>query len=68
MATKDKPALELIRTPEHMAELQDEETAVKEGYHLGKINYNNWLLLVQRKCVSGSIIVHINAKQHNNNI
>ena len=38
MATKDKPALELIRTPEHMAELQDEETAVKEGYHLGKIN------------------------------
>ena len=61
MATKDKPALELIRTPEHMAELQDEETAVKEGYHLGKINYNNWLLLVQRKCVSGSIIVHINA-------
>ena len=38
MATKDKPALELIRTPEHMAELQDEETAVKEGYHLGKIS------------------------------
>ena len=38
MATKDKPALELIRTPEHMAELQDEETAVKEGYHLGKMN------------------------------
>ena len=37
MATKDKSALELIRTPEHMAELQDEETAVKKGYHLGKI-------------------------------
>ena len=37
MATKDKPALELIRTPEHMAELQDEETDAKEGYHLGKI-------------------------------
>ena len=38
MATKGKPALELIRTPKHMAELQDEETAVKEGYHLGKTN------------------------------
>ena len=38
MATKYKPALELIRTPEHMAELQDEETAVQEGYHLGKMN------------------------------
>jgi hypothetical protein len=36
MATKYKPALELIRTPEQMAELQGEETAVKEGYHLGK--------------------------------
>ena len=41
MATEDKPALELIRTPEHMAALQDEETAVKEGYHLGKINRDN---------------------------
>jgi predicted nucleotidyltransferase len=37
MATKNKPALELIRTPEEMAELQDEEIAVKEGYHLGKV-------------------------------
>ncbi|XP_028407447.1 uncharacterized protein LOC114530060 isoform X2 [Dendronephthya gigantea] len=37
MATKNKPALELIRTPEQMAELQDEETAVKEGYHLADI-------------------------------
>ena len=36
MATEDKPALELIRTPEEMAGLQDEEIAVKEGYHLGK--------------------------------
>jgi hypothetical protein len=36
METEDKPALELIRTPEQMAELQDEEIAVKEGYHLGK--------------------------------
>ena len=35
MATKSKPALELIRTPEQMAVLQDEEIAVKEGYHLG---------------------------------
>jgi predicted nucleotidyltransferase len=35
MATKNKPALELIRTPEEMAKLQDEEIAVKEGYHLG---------------------------------
>ena len=38
MATKDKPALELIKTPEHMASLQDKETAVKKGYHLGKMN------------------------------
>ena len=37
MKTKSKPALELIRTPEEMAEFQDEEIAVKEGYHLGKI-------------------------------
>ena len=36
MATQKKPALELIRTPEKMAELQDEQIAVKEGYHLGK--------------------------------
>ena len=36
MATKDKPALELIRTPEQMAQLQEEKIAVKEGYHLGK--------------------------------
>ena len=39
MATKNKPALELIRTPEEMARLQDEEIAVKEGYHLGKVAY-----------------------------
>ena len=37
MATTNKPALELIRTPEEMAEFQDEEFAVKEGYHLGKV-------------------------------
>ena len=37
MATKNKPAVELIRTPKEMAELQDEEIAVKEGYHLGKV-------------------------------
>ena len=37
MATKDKPALELIRTPEGMAKFQDEEIALKEGYHLGKV-------------------------------
>ena len=37
MATENKPALELIRTPKQMAELQDEEIAIKEGYHLGKI-------------------------------
>ena len=36
IATKDKPALELIRTPEAMAQLQEEEIAVKEGYHLGR--------------------------------
>ena len=39
-ATKDKPSLELIRTPEEMAELQDEETVLKEGYHLGKVIYD----------------------------
>ena len=39
MATKNKPALELIRTPEQMAEFQDEEFALKEGYHLGKVIY-----------------------------
>ncbi|CAB4035839.1 tetratricopeptide repeat 28-like, partial [Paramuricea clavata] len=37
MATKNKPALELIRTPEQMAEFQDEEFALKEGYHLADI-------------------------------
>ena len=36
MATNNKPALELIRTPEEMARLQDEKIALKEGYHLGK--------------------------------
>ena len=35
--TKNKPALELIKTPKQMAEFQDEEVAVKEGYHLGKL-------------------------------
>ncbi|CAB3978239.1 tetratricopeptide repeat 28-like [Paramuricea clavata] len=37
MATEDKPALELIKTPEDMAELQDEEISLKEGYHLADI-------------------------------
>ena len=37
MATTNKPALELIKTPEEMAKFQDEEIAVKEGYHLGKV-------------------------------
>ena len=45
MATKNKPALELIRTPEEMARLQNEEIALKEGYHLGKLGY----LLLNRK-------------------
>ncbi len=40
MTTKDKPALELIRTPEEMAKFQDEEIAVKEGYHLGEVIYH----------------------------
>jgi predicted nucleotidyltransferase len=35
MATDNKLALELIKTPEEMAEFQDEDIAVKEGYHLG---------------------------------
>ncbi len=30
----------LSRTAERMAELQDEETALKEGYHLGRIVYS----------------------------
>ena len=47
VATKDKPALELIRTPEHMADLQDEEIAVKEGYHLGRISLDNKNFQVQ---------------------
>lgn len=37
MATQEKPALELIRTPQEMAELQDEDVALKEGYHLADI-------------------------------
>jgi hypothetical protein len=37
METKNKPALELIGTPEQMAEFQDEEVALKQGYHLGKL-------------------------------
>ena len=36
MKTKNKPALELIKTPEQMAEFQEEDVALKEGYHLGK--------------------------------
>jgi predicted nucleotidyltransferase len=40
MATEDKPALELIKTPEQMAEFQDEEISVKEGYHLGNVIYD----------------------------
>ena len=39
VTTKNKPALELIRTPQEMAELQDEEVSLKEGYHLGKVEY-----------------------------
>ncbi len=39
MATKNKPALELIKTPEDLAELQDEELSLKEGYHLGNVNH-----------------------------
>ena len=38
METKNKPALELIGTPEQMAEFQNEDVAVKEGYHLGEFN------------------------------
>lgn len=38
MATKDKPPLELIRTPKEMATLQEEDISVKEGYNLGKFN------------------------------
>lgn len=38
MATNYKPALELIRTPEEMAKFQEEEIALKEGYHLGKVS------------------------------
>ena len=40
MATESKPALELIKTPEDMAELQDEEISLKEGYHLGNVIYD----------------------------
>ena len=36
-ATKKKPALELIGAPEQMAKLQDEEIALKEGYHLADV-------------------------------
>ena len=35
ITTKNKPALELIRTPQEMAELQDEEVSLKEGYPFG---------------------------------
>ena len=42
MATENKPALELIKTPEDMAELQDEEISLKEGYHLGNSIYDKW--------------------------
>ena len=37
METKEKPALELIRTPQKMAELQGEDVSLKEGYHLADI-------------------------------
>ncbi|XP_028399863.1 uncharacterized protein LOC114523203 [Dendronephthya gigantea] len=50
-ATKNKPALELIRTPQKMAELQDEETAVKEGYHLADIMVRVSLLYGDRALV-----------------
>ncbi|XP_028402859.1 uncharacterized protein LOC114525656 [Dendronephthya gigantea] len=48
MATQDKPALELIKTPEQMAELQDEKIAVKEGYHLADIMSRATLLYGER--------------------
>ena len=38
METKNKPALELIRTPEQMAEFQSEEVVLKEDYHLGELS------------------------------
>ncbi|CAH1268600.1 KLC4 [Branchiostoma lanceolatum] len=38
--TKAKPALELIRCPSSMAELQQENIAVSEGYHLSDILRN----------------------------
>ncbi|XP_066287736.1 uncharacterized protein [Branchiostoma lanceolatum] len=38
--TKAKPALELIRSPSSMAELQQENIAVSEGYHLSDILRN----------------------------
>eukprot|EP00058_Branchiostoma_floridae_P025782 XP_002611272.1 hypothetical protein BRAFLDRAFT_73331 [Branchiostoma floridae] len=38
--TKAKPALELIRSPSSMAELQQEDVAVSEGYHLSDILRN----------------------------
>ena len=47
MATEAKPALELIKTPESMAELQDEEVSLKEGYHLGNAYVIN--RIVQKK-------------------
>ncbi|XP_028410545.1 uncharacterized protein LOC114533242 [Dendronephthya gigantea] len=59
MATGNKPALELIRTPKQMAELQDEEIAIKEGYHLADIMsraaflYGSQLLLDEyNECVA----------------
>ncbi|XP_019643818.1 PREDICTED: uncharacterized protein LOC109484909 [Branchiostoma belcheri] len=38
--TKAKPALELIRSPSRMAELQQEDFALSEGYHLSDILRN----------------------------
>lgn len=37
IATRDKAGLELIRTPQEMADLQQEDIALKEGYHLADI-------------------------------
>lgn len=48
MATESKAAVELIRTPEEMAQLQDEEIAVKEGYHLGMSCYIVFILSARR--------------------
>lgn len=44
--TGAEDAVELISTPEKMARLQDEEFAVNEKYHLGKVGKIHRLILV----------------------